>query len=82
VLDRFCAVIPWRLNQVGRGFVALPLIALVKLLLRLRSQVQIRVRAAGKQTNERTEEQAFQRKPRFNKPYELTSLLTILARHT
>jgi hypothetical protein len=69
---------------LGAPFVPLPLIALIKLLLRLRSQVRIGVRAAGKQ-NQRAnkEEEALQRKPStaINKAYELTTIYTTLARN-
>jgi hypothetical protein len=59
-------------------------IVLIKLLLRLRSQVRIGVRAAGNKTNEQTEEEALQEKPltSINKPYELTNPPTTLVRHT
>jgi hypothetical protein len=61
------------------------LIALIKLLLRLWSQVRIGVRAVGKQ-NQRAnkEEEALQGKTStaINKAYELTTTYTTSARHT
>jgi hypothetical protein len=61
------------------------LIALIKLLLRLRSHARIGVRAVGKQ-NQRAnkEEEALHGKPStsVNKAYELTTTYTTFARYT
>jgi hypothetical protein len=59
------------------------LIVLIKLLLRLRSQVRIGVRAVGNKTNEQIRKRKRSRKT-FNldhKPYELTTTYTTPARH-
>jgi hypothetical protein len=61
------------------------LIALIKLLLRLRSQARIGVRAVGKtKPTSNKEEETLQGKPStsINKAYELTTTYTTFARHT